>query len=302
MATTLNHTEASPFFPPLEPGCQLIAEYPCICDYDFYQTGDPDREAGCGGTYYKRIYYGHNDWVHSERTSCKCMIEWEEKHQAKMEAEKKIADSRAIAIDINTHFKPWNMLDDDAFSDMRFEKYKPEDPSQIRAFSLLKNFTTDRGGVCLCGRPGRGKTHLAVSCARKLRMQGFSVLAIRSVDLLNKLRRCYSSKDENAETSILRVLKKADVLVIDDIGTENPTGWVKTTLYDIIDYRKGRAATIFTTHLEGETMEKKLDPGLTSRIYGAGVELRLAGRDYRIKDDEEWLKVGKEIDLGDREV
>lgn len=178
---------------------------------------------------------------------------------------------------------------------MYLEKYHIENKSQQKALHVLKSFTPGRRGICLCGPPGRGKTHLAVGVARKCQAQGYTALVIKSIDLLNRLRRCYAAKDDQAEIAIMRVLREIDLLVIDDVGTEKPTGWVLEKLYEIIDYRLKRKSTIFTTNLNGEDMEIKIGGALTSRIYAD--QLQIEGRDWRVKDDL-WADIGTEIPAG----
>lgn len=293
MEATLNRTEDSPFFNPLEPGWQLLCEYQGVCNYDFYQTGDPARAKGCGEKYYKRDIISPSGLLVTERKKCRCMIEWEEQNREALGKETLAKERDFIKGEIDQLFNSWDLLIDEAYSDMRFEKFKVEDQTHQKAVGYLKAFVPDKNKLCLFGRPGRGKTHLAISLGRKLKMQGYSVLALKSIDLLNRLRRCYSAKEETDEIRIMKILKQVEVLIIDDIGTEKPNDWVRAKFYEIIDFRLNRKTTIFTTNLEGEEMEKKLGAALTSRVYGGGPQLRIGGNDHRIQDN--WLDIGREV-------
>lgn len=287
-------TEDSPFFPPLPFGSDLIAEYECICDYDFYDTGEESRKDGCGGTYYRRIYVSPSGIVHNERTPCKCVLEYQEKMRETELKKKKEQERSLLAEKIQKLFSGWDMLLDEAYSHMRFEKFKPETESQEKTFSWLKKWTPENGSFCLSGLPGRGKTHLALAAARKAKYMQYTVLSIKSINLLNRLRRCYSSSNEELEIEVMDVLKRVEVLVIDDIGTEKPTGWVLEKLYEIIDSRHGKSSltTIFTTNLDGEEMQRKLGAALTSRIYGTGKLFTVEGRDHRIQYNP-WADLGE---------
>lgn len=286
-------TEDSPFFAALPFGYQLVAEYPCTCDYDFYSTGEERRRNGCGDVFYRRISISPSGLMHNERTSCSCVLEYHKRMQGQVEKEA-LNNRRGMLIgDIDRLFKPWNLLNDDAHKHMYLEKYRAEDQTHQKALTTLKDFTPGQRGFCICGHQGRGKTHLAVGVARKSQAMGYTVLAIKSIDILNRLRRCYASKDDNAEVAIMRVLREVELLVIDDIGVEKPSGWVLEKFYEIIDYRFNRRSTIFTTNLDGENMEKKIGKALTSRVYGVG-ELKIGGRDWRVTQDL-WADIGREI-------
>ena len=291
--TTSGRTEDSPFFNPLPFGYQLVAEYLCTCDYDFYSTGDESRKNGCGDIYYRRISISPSGLMHNERTPCSCVIEYENRMQGQKEKEALNNRRGILTGEIDRLLKPWNLLYDDAHRHMYLEKYRAEDKTHQKALTTLKEFTPGQRGFCICGHQGRGKTHLAVGVARKAKAMGYTVLAIKSIDILNRLRRCYASKDDNAEVAIMRVLREVELLVIDDIGVEKPSGWVLEKFYEIIDYRFNRRSTIFTTNLDGENMEKKIGKALTSRVYGVG-ELKIGGRDWRVTQDL-WSELGREI-------
>ena len=58
-------------------------------------------------------------------------------------------------------------------------------------------------------------------------------------------------------------IKSSPLLILDDLGTESATGWVKEKLYQLFNYRyNARLPTVITTttHLD------ELDPKLASRI------------------------------------
>lgn len=285
---------------PLPPGYQIITEYEDTCDYDFYKTGNQDRAYGCGGTFYRRISISPSGMVHNERTACNCILEYRAKNAGQ---EAQLRDERQLhhmLHKIERYFKPWNLLDDETYNKMTFENFKPTTQTHRAALSYLQAWTPHKGSICLAGKQGRGKTHLALAAAKKAEHMQFSSLAIRSIDLLNRLRRCYNSKDENLEIEIMQILKNVDVLVIDDIGTERPTGWVLEKLYDLIDYRHQRKGTIFTTNMQGDQMEHKLGGALTSRIYARNDTSQLFvidGQDWRVKSDP-WGQIATAPNFG----
>lgn len=287
--------ETSPFFEPLEYGYQLVSEVQCVCDYDFYHTGDPGRANGCGGTYYRRISIAPNGLVINERKPCQCMLEYEEQNKDEQEKQHRQNESKAMRLEIDRLFRHWNMLFDESFSHMRLETFNPAEPGGKPTLAKISGFQWDHS-ICFFGMGGRGKTHLAVGLGRKAYSMGMSVLAIRSIDLLNRLKKCYDAKDESLEIDVMGVLKKVDLLIVDDIGQEKPTRWVREKLYDIIDYRNNRKPTIYTTNESHQTMRETLGEGIMSRVFGAGEQIKVEGKDHRVAYDE-WSNLGREVEV-----
>ena len=84
-------------------------------------------------------------------------------------------------------------------------------------------------------------------------------------------------------TLISRYAEQLPYLVLDDIGVEKMTDWARQTL-DVIFYERDghNLATIITSNLSPDEIEKKIDARISSRIAGMGKILPLIGPDYRI--------------------
>lgn len=268
-------TEDSPFLPPLDPGHQMVCEIEKVCSV-------------CGAMYYRRTSVSPTGLLDAVRTKCKCF----DRRDPKDELRERIDKARRIQEVADRVFTHWDLLKDEACSHMRIEKFKPEHETHRQALAIAREFKPAVNSLIFFGRGGRGKTHLAVSIARKARQMGFSALPIKSIDLLNRLRRCYNSKDPDDEVEVIVTLKHVDLLVIDDIGTEKPNHWVQEKLYEVIDHRYNRRSTIYTTNLDGKEMENRLGQGITSRVFGTR-QIEMLGEDWRIK---QWSDIGREID------
>lgn len=263
----------NPIFEPLPEGWVVIGEMEKVCEV-------------CGGTYYKRISYTNTNWVDTLRTKCACFGA----KTPEEERRERLAEAYKMQKEIDKMFGPWDLLKDDAHDHMRIEKFQPTDETHFKALKIAKEFIPSVGNYCFYGRGGRGKTHIAVSMARKSRQMGYSTLAIKSIDLLNRLRKCYKAKDSQEEIEVMRLLKKMDCFMIDDLGIERANDWVKEKFAEVIDYRYNRKTTIFTTNTGGQEMEDKLGQGIVSRVWSRAYEM--LGEDHRIKD---WADVGREI-------
>jgi DNA replication protein DnaC len=114
---------------------------------------------------------------------------------------------------------------------------------------------SDRG-LLLVGRSGVGKTHLAAAVLSEL-IRRYGVRG-RFVDFTSLVHRIQSTFDPSSDASTHQVLDpvmNCEVLVLDELGAQRPTPWVRDTLYLILNTRyTRRLTTLFTTNhrLESE--------------------------------------------------
>jgi DNA replication protein DnaC len=73
-----------------------------------------------------------------------------------------------------------------------------------------------------------------------------------------------------------------DLLIIDDLGTEMTTQFTVSTLYYIINSRlMDNRATIISTNLMPEAIEKRYSPQIASRVVGSYRLIKFVGEDIR---------------------
>lgn len=105
-------------------------------------------------------------------------------------------------------------------------------------------------GLLFTGRPGAGKTHLAVGVLTEL-VESYRVHG-RFADfssLLHQIQATFDPSSADSKHAILDPLIEAEVLVLDELGAQEPTPWVRDILYLIINQRyQRRLPTIFTTN------------------------------------------------------
>jgi DNA replication protein DnaC len=105
-------------------------------------------------------------------------------------------------------------------------------------------------GLLFTGPSGTGKTHLAVGVLAGL-VERYRVHG-RFADfgsLLHQIQATFDPTSADSKHAILDPLIEAEVLVLDELGAQEPTPWVRDILYLIINQRYARRLpTIFTTN------------------------------------------------------
>jgi len=119
------------------------------------------------------------------------------------------------------------------------------------------------GWLLLTGTYGCGKTHLAASIANERLSQGHPVLFVVVPDLLDHLRAAYAPSSTVSYDARFEQVRQVELLVLDDLGTQNATPWATEKLYQILNYRyNAELPTVITTNQSIESM----DPRLASRL------------------------------------
>ena len=105
-------------------------------------------------------------------------------------------------------------------------------------------------GPAADGRPGTGKTHLAVAAFRAILAKGFEGLFFDYQNLLDRIRSSYDPTSQTSDKETYRVAMDKEVLLLDDLGAHRVTDWVEDTVTSIITARcNHRKPLIATTNL-----------------------------------------------------
>ena len=139
---------------------------------------------------------------------------------------------------------------------MTFEKFLPNGAANIveqetldNAYKAARDFVEkSEKWLYLHGPTGRGKTHLAVSIANAYIQRGVPVTFWSVPNLLDALRHSYSSSEETSFYSLFATVRDAEVLILDDFGSQRMTDWALEKLYQIISHRYDlRLPTVITS-------------------------------------------------------
>jgi DNA replication protein DnaC len=128
-----------------------------------------------------------------------------------------------------------------------------------------------QGWLLIMGGYGSGKTHLAAAIANFAVGMGVPTLFLTVPDLLDTLRFSYDSDDTTFEQRFEEI-RSAPLLVLDDFGTQNATGWAQEKLFQIVNYRYiNKLPLVVTTNLALDEIEARIrsrlaDPELVTKI------------------------------------
>jgi len=145
------------------------------------------------------------------------------------------------------------------------EKIDPKDLRTLEdAFKASRHFAESPSGwLILTGTYGCGKTHLAAAIANYRASEGFSPMFIVVPDLLDHLRSTFNPNSETSYDRRFEEVRSARLLVLDDLGTQATSPWVREKLYQLFNHRyNAQLPTVITT---SERFED-LDPRLRSRM------------------------------------
>ncbi|CAN5278130.1 hypothetical protein BH09SUM1_BH09SUM1_31750 [soil metagenome] len=159
------------------------------------------------------------------------------------------------------------------FAGKDFESFRA-DSRELKAIrdsaqSYAKTFNgAEAQGLLLRGGVGTGKTHIAVAIMKVAIEKGYTACYSNFSDLLSKIRDSYHEQSNAREGELLDLADSVDLLVLDDVGAESTTDWVRDRLYLIINRRYENARpVIITTNCSEDELNKRVGERTASRLY-----------------------------------
>lgn len=147
------------------------------------------------------------------------------------------------------------------------------DPEGRVAYQQVREFVETFDGhrwLLLTGPFGTCKTGLLVSAARALVPQGimaYDLTDIRFLTATELFDRIKEAMEAHRDTQVLRGFKECDLLLLDDVGAERPSGFVQERFFSLLNYRYDEGLpTWMTTNLELDNDEDPTTPTLCDHL------------------------------------
>lgn len=159
--------------------------------------------------------------------------------------------------------------------------------AELRAYA--EEFDRSSESLMLFGNAGLGKTHAALAIAGIVLEKDFDVIYVSSPDFFSKLEALHFGADPGGEEeTLLQTAAGANLLILDDLGTEFNSSFFLSTLYSLLNNRLGaHLPTIVTTNItDGALLEKLYTEKISSRL-SAFVPCLFAGQDIRSQKAQE---------------
>ena len=228
--------------------------------------------SGCGAPYRTLLLGAH----HLNCPTCDCVIR-RARARERQEWQEQERNQRLAAANISPRL-----------AECTFERFGPEEGNR-QAFQQCAEYPqrwplqlkeAQGSGLLLWGKPGRGKSHLAVAVVLALLDQEVPVHFITVPDFLSELRD--GLRQNVAEGETIGRLATVPLLVLDDLGAEKDTAWTNEKLYQLINRRyQNLLPLVATTNSDLSRLEQSLGAHTVSRLLEICLPLEVKGPDRR---------------------
>ena len=166
--------------------------------------------------------------------------------------------SRKKAHSAINRLKAKSLLLDETIKTATFENFNIETDEERQAFEFAKNLAEfykngGQGNSFMSGPAGSGKSHLSMAILKSYLESGEkTALFVSYSHVVRLIKDSFNNRDSvYTQNNIMGLLTNVDLLVMDDIGSENNSDFSEELLTDVLD---GRISTIITTNLSSEEL------------------------------------------------
>lgn len=149
----------------------------------------------------------------------------------------------------------------------------------VQCRNYVDTFSKESCSLFFLGKTGLGKTFISSMIAKSLIEKGFNVVFDSINNFLIKAENDHFGRS-NGNT--VETILDADLVILDDLGSEFSTPFNNSTLYNIINTRINmEVPTIVSTNLSLSELNEKYDDRIISRLTGMFTPYRFFGTDIR---------------------
>lgn len=176
------------------------------------------------------------------------------------------------------------------FSEFKLEYYDKQSEQGISPYekmssnleyckAYVQNFSEKSPSMFFFGKTGLGKTFLSSCIAKALLDEGVNVVFGSIIDFLRRIENEHFGRSQG---NTLDIMIDAELVILDDLGSEFQTSFTESAIYDIINSRINLGKpTIISTNLSQRELSTKYNERIISRITGCFLPMGFIGRDIR---------------------
>ena len=217
--------------------------------------------------------------------ACKCKRD-------KLLKEKVESEAREKQIRLQRILK--NSMMNEKFKSCSFEKWDHNRGNE-KLYKLGVNYTekfrkmkAKDQGILIYGAPGNGKTYLTACIANKLLSKLTPVICVGAIALTERISESKRNYGNEGIFTVLNSLENADLLIIDDLGTEPDNRWTRSMIYQAIDKRNtSNLPLIVTTNISIDQLKERYDFRTYSRLTEMCTFIQNTGKDLRQQEGKQ---------------
>ncbi|MGN1412356.1 MAG: ATP-binding protein [Oscillospiraceae bacterium] len=146
-------------------------------------------------------------------------------------------------------FRKFSNLSKKEFTFNNWEHNQYTQPAE-ECFRVFKEFSSSyhlgSQGMIVYGEAGCGKTHLSIALATELANRGVKTVFKNIPTLFEEIFDTFNNS-EIKTSDVINPIIESDVVILDDLGAEKPSDFVKSKLYYIINALYNNNATVIVT-------------------------------------------------------
>ena len=167
----------------------------------------------------------------------------------------------------------------DRFLDRTLDSFEARNEGQQRALAFARRYVEDWGrtrasgrSAVWIGRPGTGKTHLAIGICRALSDAGATAIYSTVQRAVRRVRETWDrDRRTESEAQAIAAFAQVDLLVLDEVGVQAGSSNEQTILFDILNERyNSRLPTLLLSNLGKEQVADLLGERVIDRLREDG--------------------------------
>lgn len=168
-------------------------------------------------------------------------------------------------------------------------------PLKYRDIKTDNKMAVDNYGknLFITGKSGVGKTILASLIAKECIKHKMPFQWLNYSAFIMELQNLYKFDNESPFEVAEKISRFDGVLILDDLGSEKLTDFVRQITYFLVNEREQRMLPIvITSNFSLEEIANQIDIRISSRIAGMCKAIKLSGKDRRLDDNNKQWVVG----------